>query len=95
MHNIPWDFVIKTDHSIPASRPDVLLINKKKRTCHLVGFPVLAGNKVKMKENKKINKYQELTRELGKMWNMEVTVKPIVIGALEIVPKSLEKELEI
>ena len=28
-HNILWDFEIKTDHLIPARRPDLVLINKK------------------------------------------------------------------
>ena len=35
--------------------------------------------------------YPDLARELKKLWNMKATVIPIVIGALEIVPKNLEK----
>ena len=26
-----WDFNIQTDHVIPARRPDLIIINKKKR----------------------------------------------------------------
>ena len=95
-HKIIWDFEIKTDHPIPARRPDLVLINKKKkkekRTCQLVDFP--ANHRVKMKENEKMDKYLDLARELKKLWNMKVNVIPIVVGALEIVPNSLEKRLE-
>ena len=31
-HNILWDFEVQTDHLIPARRPDLVLIDKKKRT---------------------------------------------------------------
>ena len=30
-HKILWDFEIKTDHLIPARRPDLVLINRKER----------------------------------------------------------------
>ena len=40
------------------------------------------------------DKYTDLARELRKLWDMKVTVTPIVIGAHGTVPKSLERELE-
>ena len=49
---------------------------------------------VKMKENKKKDNYLDLAKELNKQWIMKVTVIPIVIGALDTVPKILVKELE-
>ena len=30
-HKLLWDFNIQTDHLIPARRPDLILINKKKK----------------------------------------------------------------
>ena len=30
-HKILWDFEIKTDHLIPARRPDLIFINNKKK----------------------------------------------------------------
>ena len=44
-------------------------------------------------ETEKIQKYLDLARELKKLWNMKVKVVPIVIGALETIPKALEKNL--
>ena len=40
---------------------------KKKRTYHQVDFAVLVDHKVKIKENEKIDKYLDLTRELKKV----------------------------
>ena len=70
-HNILWDFEIKTDNLIPARRPDLVLINKKERTCQLVDFAVPADHRVKLKENEKMDKYLDLARELKKLWNMK------------------------
>ena len=30
LHKLLWDFNIQTDHLIPARRPDIIIINKKK-----------------------------------------------------------------
>ncbi len=39
-------------------------------------------------------KYLDLARELKKLWNMKVTIIPIVIGAFGSVTKGLLKGLE-
>ena len=36
---------------------------------------------------KKRDKYLDLAKKLKKLWSMKVTVIPIVIGALEMIPK--------
>ena len=33
-HKLLWDFDVQTDHLISARRPDLIIINKNKRTCH-------------------------------------------------------------
>ena len=47
-----------------------------------------------LKESEKEDKYLDLARELKKLWNMKVTIGPIVIGALGTVTKGLLKGLE-
>ena len=47
-HKIPS---IQIDYLILARRPDIGLINKKKRTCYLVDFAVPIGYRMKMKES--------------------------------------------
>ena len=51
-------------------------------------------SRVDSKEVEKIEKYQDLARELRKIWNKKVKVIPIIIGALGTTPKLLRKRLE-
>ena len=93
-HKLLWDFDIHTDRLISARRPDLIIINKKKRTCKIVDFAVPANPRIKLKECEKKYKYLDLAGEMKKLWNMKVTIIPIVIGAFETVTKGLLKELE-
>ena len=95
-HKLLWDFNIQTDHLIPARRQDLIIINKKKkkRTCKIVDFAVSADHTIKQKECEKKDKYLDLVRELKKLWNMQVTIILIVIGAFGKVTKGLLKGLE-
>ena len=54
-------------------------------------FAVAADHWVKLKKGKKSDEYSHLDREL---WNMKVTVIPIVDGTLGMIPKGLVKGLE-
>ena len=65
-HKLLWDFNIQTDHLIPARRPDLIIINKKKRTCKIVDFAVPADHRINLKESEKKDKYLDLARELKK-----------------------------
>ena len=47
-----------------------------------------------LKECEKKDKYQDLARESIKLWNMKVTIIPIVIGAFVTVTEELLKGLE-
>ena len=61
-------------------------------------FAVPADHWVKLKESEKRNKYLDLAGEIKKLWNMKVTVIPIVIGMLGTATKGFvygQKDLEI
>ena len=91
-HKLLWDFDIQTDHLISARRPALIIINKK--ICKIVDFAVPADYRIKLKECEKRDKYLDLARGLKKLWNMNETIIPIVIGAFGTVPKGLLKGLE-
>ena len=47
------------------------MVNKKKRTCQIEGFPILTDLRVKPKESEKRDKYLDLARELKKTMEHE------------------------
>ena len=57
---------------------------QNKRTCKIVDFAIPVDARIKLKESEKKDKYVDLARELKKLWNMEVTIIPIVIGEFGI-----------
>ena len=66
-HKLLRDFDIHTDHLISTRRPDLIIINKKKRTCNIVDFAVPAEYRIKLKDCEKKDKYLDLARELKKL----------------------------
>ena len=59
-----WDFSIQTDHVIEAQRPDLVVVDKKRRTCKIIDFAVRGDSRIEEKEEEEIKKYQDLRREL-------------------------------
>ena len=93
-HKLQWDFEIRTDHQISARRLDLIIINKNEKTCKIADFAVPADYRVKPKECEKRDKHLDLARELKKLWNMKVTIIPIVLGALGTVTTGKIQGLE-
>ena len=60
----------------------------------IVDFAVPADHRISLKESEKKDKYFDLAREVKKLWNMKVTIVPIVIGAFDTITKGLLKGLE-
>ena len=73
MHKLLLDFEIQTDKLVSARRPALVMVP--------------ADHRIKLKESKQRDMYLDLARELKKLWNMKVTVIPIVIGVLGAVIK--------
>ncbi|XP_068707815.1 uncharacterized protein [Montipora foliosa] len=90
--NKDWDYNIQTDYQISARRP--VVINKQEQTCQVIDIAVPEDTAVKAKEEEKLEKYQDLAREIQKMWSVQTQVLPVVIGALGTAPKRLESNLK-
>ena len=86
-HKLLQDFDIHTDHLISARRPDLRVIKKKKENLQIVDFAVSADHGIKLKECEKKDQYLDLAWELKKLWNMKVTILPILISALGTITK--------
>ena len=91
---ILWDFIINTDHVIHARRPDLVIKDKLENQCLIVDFAVSSDSRIETKEYEKLDKCQDLARELTELWNMNVRVIPIIVGALGTIPKDLHQQLK-
>ena len=90
-----WDFRIQTDHQIEHNRPVVVVLDKIERSCYVIDIACPFDTRVLEKEQEKMEKYQELKREIGKIWSCrKVIVVPIVIGALGTFSKNLKTSLK-
>ena len=69
-------------------------MNNNNSNNRIVDFTVPADHRIKLKESENKNKYLNLARELKTLWNMKVTIIPIVIGAFGTVTKGLLKRPE-
>lgn len=77
-----WDFNVFVDKFIEARRPDIILVKKEVKECVIIDIAVPGDVRTKMKEEEKIDKYQDLAREISRLWGMSTTVVPIIIGDL-------------
>ena len=92
-YKISWDFSIQTDHIMEARRPDLVVVDKK-RICKIIDFAVPGDSRIAEKEKDKREKYQDLRRELQKIWNVKVKIIPLVVGSLGAIPKQYGNRLK-
>ena len=92
-YKILWDFSIQTDHVIEARRPDLVVVDKE-RSCKIIDFAVPADSRIEEKEEDTIEKYQDLERELQKIWNVKVKTIPLVVSSLGALPKQFGNRLK-
>ena len=93
-YKILWNFSIQTDHVIEAQRPDLVAVDQKQRSCRIIYFAVPGDSRIEEKEKDKVEKYQDLGRELQKIWNVKVKIIPLVVGSLGAIPKQFGNRLK-
>ena len=96
---IPCDMNIQTDKVIQSNKPDVVVLDKVKRKCILVDVACPFDTRLNGKASEKIEKYQDLKRELQRIWKcQEIIIVPVIIGDLGTADKQFDnwmKKLDI
>ena len=88
-----WHINVQCDNE--ARRPDIIVIDKKERKGIIIDIAVRADVRVGEKEREKVEKYQDLKREIRRLWKLKmVEVEPVVIGALGSVTKGFDRWIE-
>jgi hypothetical protein len=85
---------VYTERELTANRPDVIIKNKKEKTCTLIDVAIPADRNVAQKEAEKKLKYKSLSIDIQGIWNMKCMIIPVTTGATGIVMRSLKKNLK-
>ena len=84
-----WDFKCQKDNIIDHRRPDVIIADKSSKKAQIVDFSFPADHGIEVSQQMKIKNYQDLKCELlQKLWHLKISVVPIVVGSVGIIPKS-------
>ena len=59
----------------------MVVVDKKEKICKIIDFAVPGDSRIEEKEKDKIEKYQDLGRELQKIWKVKVKIIPLVVGS--------------
>ena len=88
------DVKIQTDNKIEPNKPDIVVVDKTERNFLIIDVACPFDIRVKDKEKEEIENYQDLMRELKRIWKLRrITVVPFIIGALGTISKDIEKWL--
>ena len=90
---ILWDFSVHTDRTIKANRPDIIIKDRKKKQCLLIDMTIPSDKNISLKEFEKLSKYKDLEIETTKMWQLKTTTIPVVVGALGVIKKGVDRYL--
>ena len=72
----------------------MIVVDKKERSRKIIDFAVLGDSRIEEKKKDKIEKYQDLGRELQKIWNVKVEIMALVVGSLGSIPKQFGNRLK-
>ena len=72
----------------------MVVVDKEERSCKIIDFAVPGDSRIEEKKKDKIEKYQELGRELQKIRNVKVKIIPLVVGSLRAIAKQFGNRLE-
>jgi len=78
---ILWNQQVQADRTILSNKPDIIVRDNEKGTCMLIEVAISGDRNVIKKKVYKILKYQDLTIEIQRMWNVKTKVIPVIMGA--------------
>ena len=72
----------------------MVAVDKKERSCKIIDFTVPGDSRMEEKEKNRIEKYQDLGRELQKIYHVKVKIILLVVGSLGAIPKQFGNRLK-
>ena len=92
---ILWDVMIQCYREIKARKPNIVVVNKNKKSCAIIDVAIPGDIRVSKKEKKNIERYRKLKREIKRMWNIRsIKVIPVAVRTLCSTSKKLKSSIE-
>ena len=91
---ILWDMQVHTDKTIKANKPDIIIKDKQEKTCMLIDMAIPSDRNPSARVAEKLSKYEDLEIEITKMCGLKTITVPVVIGALAVINKGIEKHTD-
>ena len=66
-HKLIWDMNIQCENVMVERRPDIVIVNKMEKTAIIIYVAIPVDKKIIDKEKEKIEKYQNLKREIVRL----------------------------
>ena len=83
---------VHTDGEVTASKSNIIIKNKKEKTCVLIDVAIPADRNVMQKVAEKKLKSKTLCRERQRMWNAKCVIMSVIIEATGIITKGFFKK---
>ena len=92
---ILWDVMIQCYREIKARKPNIVVVNKNKKSCVIIDIAIPGDIRVSKKEKENIERYQKLKREIKRMWNIRsIKVISVAVRTLCSTSKKLKSSIE-
>ena len=92
---ILWDVMIQCYREIKARKPNIVVVNKNKKSCAIIDVAIPGDIRVSKKEKENIERYRKLKREIKRMWNIRsIKVIPVAVRTLCSTSKKLKSSIE-
>ena len=93
-YEVWWDRPVETTLKLEHNKPDVVVIDRKKRFWTLIDFSVPNDKNVVTKGEEKVKNHSELAKEIRRIHKVKTKIVPIIVGALGVLPTKLEENLQ-
>ena len=84
---------IHSDRTKAVNRPDIVLKNKKDKTCLLIDMTIPLDTNTSVKTTENLTKYKDLEIEVEQIWGLKTTTVPVVMGTLGTIKKDMENRI--
>ena len=80
---------IQSDNVVVEKRPDIVIVNKMEKTAIIIDVAIPGDKIITDKEKEKIEKYQNLKKEILRFWNLK-KIDVIPVGVLQRTLKNMQ-----